>query len=148
MLTKEHRDKRGMDKSWGPRALAGIYVGCVLNHKEGDYEFLVHNGMRIGSTTANLRIVGDCFPFKHQQRRDLDLVISPQVEELEDDDVDLIANAGSVGEEREHYSALSCKGVEDLLDEASQEYVRELQRISVFVGRESKEAQVSLKRRV
>ena len=146
--TKEQRDKRGMDKSWGPRALAGIYVGCVMNHKEGAYEFLVHDGMRIRSTTANLRIVGDCFPFKYQQRRDLDLVISPQVEELEDDDVDLIANVGSVDEERGHCSALSCRGVENLLDEASQEYVRELQRIFVFVGSENKEAQVSLKRRV
>jgi hypothetical protein len=61
VLTKEQRDKKGMDKSWGPRALAGIYVGCVMNHKEGAYEFLVHDGMRIRSTTANLRIVGDCF---------------------------------------------------------------------------------------
>jgi len=28
VFTKEQRDKRGMDTSWGPRALAGIYVGC------------------------------------------------------------------------------------------------------------------------
>ncbi len=48
VLTKEQRDKRGMDKSWGPRALAGIYVGCVMHFKEGAYEFLVHDGMRIG----------------------------------------------------------------------------------------------------
>ena len=65
VLTKEQRDKRGMDKSWGPRALAGIYVGCVMNHKEGAYEVLVHDGMRIRSTTANLRIVGYYFIASH-----------------------------------------------------------------------------------
>jgi hypothetical protein len=148
VLTKEQRDKKGIDKSWGPRALAGIYVGCVMNHKEGAYEFLVHDGMRIRSTTANLRIVGDCFPFKYQQRRDLDLVINPQVEELEDDDVDLIANVGSVDEEQEHHSALSCRGVEDLFEEASQEHVRELKRLFVFVGSENAEAKANLERRV
>jgi hypothetical protein len=35
VLTKEQQDKKGMDKSWGPRALAGIYVGCIMNHKKG-----------------------------------------------------------------------------------------------------------------
>jgi hypothetical protein len=60
---KEQRDEREMDKSWGPRVLVGIYVGCIMNHKEATYEFLVHDGMRIRSTTANLRKVGDCFPF-------------------------------------------------------------------------------------
>ena len=52
--------------------------------------------------TANLRIVGDCFPFKYQQKRDLDLslaFINPRVEELEDDDQNLIANVGSVADE-------------------------------------------------
>jgi hypothetical protein len=44
--------------------LAGIYVGCVMNYKVGVYEFLVHDRMRIRSTTENLKIVGDCFPFK------------------------------------------------------------------------------------
>jgi hypothetical protein len=70
-----------------------------MNHKEGAYEFLVHDGMRIRSTTANLKIVGDCFPFKYQQSRDLDLVIGPRIEEIEEDDEGLIANVGSVTEE-------------------------------------------------
>ena len=79
-----------------------------MNHKEGAYEFMVHDGMRIRSTTANLRIVGDCFPFKYQQKRDLDLDINPRVDELEDDDENLIANVGSAAEEAERPSALSC----------------------------------------
>jgi len=136
----EQRVKKGMDKSWGPRALAGIYVGCIMNNKEGPYEFMVHDGMKIRSTTANLRIVGDCFPFKDQQKRDLDLVINPRVEELEDDDENMIANVGSVAEEPERPSALSCGGVEDLVDEATHEHDPELRRVFVFVGRENTEA--------
>jgi hypothetical protein len=147
VLSKEQRDKRGMDKSWGPRALAGIYVGCVMNHKEGAYEFLVHDGMRIRSTTANLKIVGDCFPFKYQQRRDLDLGINPRMVELEDKDKDLIANVGSIAEEPRHPSALSCEGVQDLLDKATREQNQQLRRIFVFVGRENSAAGDHLKRR-
>jgi hypothetical protein len=82
--------------------LGRVYVGCIMNHKEGAYEFIFHGGMRIRSTTANLRIVGDFFPFKYQQKRDLDLslaFINPRVEELEDDDQNLIANVGSVADE-------------------------------------------------
>jgi len=30
---KEQREEREMDKSWGPRVLVGIYVGCIMNHK-------------------------------------------------------------------------------------------------------------------
>jgi len=145
VLTKEQRDKRGMDRSWGPRALAGIYVGCVMNHKEGAYEFLVHDGMRIRSTTANLKIVGDCFPFKYQQRRDLDLVIGPRIEEIEEDDEGLIANVGSVTEEPKGASALSNEGVEDLASEATREYNLELNRIFAFVGRENAEASKNLR---
>jgi hypothetical protein len=148
VLTKEQRDKRGMDKSWGPRALAGIYLGCILNHKEGSYEIMVHDGMRIRSTTANLRIFGDCFPFKYQQKRDLHLVINPRVEELEDDDENLIVNVGSVAEEPERPSSLSCGGVEDLVDEATHEHNLELRRIFAFVGRENTEAGEHLKRRI
>ena len=148
MLTKEQRDKRGMDRSWGPRALAGIYVGCVMNHKEGAYEFLVHDGMRIRSTTANLKIVGDCFPFKYQQRRDLDLVIGPRIEEIEEDDEGLIANVGSVTEEPKGASALSNEGVEDLASEATREYNLELNRIFAFVGRENAEASKNLRQRI
>jgi hypothetical protein len=148
VLPKEQRDKRGMDKSWGPRALAGICVGCIMNHKEGAYEFMVHHGIRIRSTTTNLRIVGDCFPFKYQQKRDLDLVINPLVEELEDDDENLVANVGSVAEEPECPSALSCGGVEDLVDEATHQHDQELRRIFAFVGRENTEAGEHLKRRI
>jgi uncharacterized small protein (DUF1192 family) len=148
VLTKEQRDKRGMDRSWGPRALAGIYVGCVMNHKEGAYEFLVHDGMRIRSTTANLKIVGDCFPFKYQQRRDLDLVIAPRIEEVEDDDEGLIANTGSVAEEPKSASALSYEGVEDLANEAARGHDQELKRIFAFVGRENAEAGENLKKRI
>ncbi len=36
-------------------------------------------------------------------------IFTPQVEEFEDHDVDLIANVGSVDEEQEHHSALSCR---------------------------------------
>jgi hypothetical protein len=148
VLTKEHRDKRAMDKSWGPRALAGIYVACIMNHKEGAYEFMVHDGMRIRSTTVNLRIVGDCFPFKYQQKRDLDLVINPRVEELEDFDENLIGNVGSEAEEQERPSALSCGGVEDLVDETTHEHDQELRRIFAFVGRENTGAGEHLKRRI
>ena len=148
VLTKEQRDKRGMDRSWGPRALAGIYVGCVMNHKEGAYEFLVHDGMRIRSTTANLKIVGDCFPFKYQQRRDLDLVIGPRIEEVEEDDEGLIANVGLVTEEPKGASALSNEGVEDLASEATREYNLELNRIFAFVGRENAEASKNLRQRI
>ena len=119
-----------------------------MNHKEGAYEFMVHDGMRIRSTTANLRIVGDCFPFKYQQKRDLDLDINPRVDELEDDDENLIANVGSVAEEPERPSALSCGGVEDLVDEATHEQDQELRHISAFVGRENTEAGEHSKRRI
>jgi hypothetical protein len=146
--TKEQRDKRGMDRSWGPRALAGIYVGCVMNHKEGAYEFLVHDGMRIRLTTANLKIVGDCFPFKYQPRRDLDLVIEPRIEEVEDDDEGLIANTGSVAEKPKSASGLSYEGVEDLANEAAREHDQELKRIFAFVGRENVEAGENLKKRI
>ena len=106
-----------------------------MNHKEGAYEFMVHDGMRIRSTTANLRIVGDCFPFKYQQKRDLDLDINPRVDELEDDDENLIANVGSAAEEAERPSALSCGGVDDLVDEATHAHDQELRRIFAFVRR-------------
>ena len=109
---------------------------------------MVHDGMKIRSTTANLRIVGNCFPFKYQQKRDLDLGIDPRVEELEDDDEDLIVNVGSVAEELERPSALSCRGVEDLLDKATQEHDEELRSIFAFVGRENTEAGEHLKRRI
>ena len=148
MLTKEQRDKRGMDRSCGPRELAGIYVRCVMNHKEGAYEFLVHDGMRIRSTTANLKIFGDCFPFKYQQRRDLDLVIEPRIEEVEDDDEGLIANTESVAEKPKSASALSYEGVEDLANEAAREHDQELKRIFAFVGRENAKAGENLKKRL
>ena len=147
VLTKEQRAKKGFDKSWGPRALAGIYVGCVMNHKEGAYEFLVHDGMRIRSTTANLRIVGDCFPFKYQQKRDINLIVEPQEEEPEDEEDDLIANVGTVAE-GQNQSALSCAGMEQLMSDAACEQEQELQRIFVFVGKESTEAGERLKKRV
>jgi hypothetical protein len=104
--------------------------------------------MRIRSTTANLKIVGDCFPFKYQQRRDLDLVINPRMEELEDEDKDLIANVASIAEEPRHPSVLSCEGVEDLLEKATREHNQELRCIFVFVGRESSAASDHLKRRI
>jgi len=148
VLTKEQREKKGMDRSWGPRALAGIYVGCVMNHKEAAYEFLVHDGMRIRSTTANLKIVGDCFPFKYQQWRDLDLVIEPRIEEVEDDDEGLIANTGSVAEKPKSPSALSYEGVEDLANEAAREHDQKLKRMFVIVGRENAEAGENLKKRI
>ncbi len=71
------------------------------------------------------------------------------MEELEDDDVDLIANVGSAAEELEHHTALTCKGLEDLLDEATREHDRELRRrFFVFVGRENAEASEHLKRKI
>jgi len=52
----------------------------------------------------------------------------------------LTANVGSVAEELERPSALSCGGVEDLVDEATHEHDPELRRVFAFVGRENTEA--------
>ena len=147
VLTKEQRAKKGMDKSWGPRALAGIYVGCVMNHREGAYEFLVHDGMRIRSTTANLRIVGDCFPFKYQQKRDMNLVIEPRDEDTEEEEDHLIANVGAE-DGTQHMSALSSMGVEQLWSEAEHEQEQDMKRVFVFVGKESSESGDRLKKRI
>ena len=88
-LTKEARFARGFDKAFSPRALGGIYLGCSVNAWTGVYHFLVHDGGSIISTTSDLRIVGDCFPFRWQRGRDVQLrVTPPDDDELEDDDID------------------------------------------------------------
>ncbi len=91
---------------------------------------------------------GDCFPFKYQQRRDLDLVIEPRIEEVEDDDEGLIANTGSVAEKPKSPSALSYEGVEDLANEAAREHDQKLKRMFAIVGRENAEAGENLKKRL
>ena len=70
VLTPEQRSARGFDKSWSPKAIAGMFVGVWHNARKNIFHYLMFDGTRILETTSNIRLVGDCFPWKLQLERD------------------------------------------------------------------------------
>ena len=80
-LSKEARDARKFDKAFGPRAIGGIFIGCHVNPRTNVYHFLIHDGHSIISTTSDLRVVGDCYPFRWQRGRDVTLRLAPPDDE-------------------------------------------------------------------
>ena len=60
-LTSEQRSKKKMDKKWGPRAIAGIFIGCYVNPKTDIYHFLIHDGRTIFATSETSESEGIAF---------------------------------------------------------------------------------------
>ena len=85
-LTKEARDARGFDKTWGPRAIGGVFLGCHVNPRTSICYFMIHDGSNIVSTSSDLRVVPDCFPFRWQRGRDVQLRLTPPDDDEDEDD--------------------------------------------------------------
>ena len=100
-LTKEVRSARGFDKTFGPRAVGGIFLGCHVNPRTAIYHFLIHDGQSVISTTSDLRIVGDCFPFRWQRGRDVQLRLTPPEDVEDDEDGDPVEGVESKGNHNE-----------------------------------------------
>ena len=133
-LTSEQRSKKKMDKKWGPRAIAGIFIGCYVNPKTDIYHFLIHDGRTIFATSGNLRVVGDCFPFKYQQGRDIQM----KTDADDSDEEEVVMTAGTEsGEHNEETDMLTCAGFEAQVQEAYIEYRKQNDRHFVFVGKEN-----------
>ena len=77
-LSREQRDKKKMNKHWGARAIAGIFVGCHVEASTEAYNFLIFDGRTIFAQTSHIRVVGDCFPFKLQLGRDASVLPADQ----------------------------------------------------------------------
>ena len=85
-LTKEARDARGFDKTWGPRAIGGVFLGCHVNPRTSICYFMIHDGSNIISTSSDLRVVPDCFPFRWQRGRDIQLRLTPPDDDEDEDE--------------------------------------------------------------
>ena len=86
VLTPEQRSARGFDKSWSPKAIAGMFVGVWHNARKNIFHYLMYDGTRILETTSNIRLVGDCFPWKLQLERDGPIGLHPESDPLDGDD--------------------------------------------------------------
>ena len=72
VLTSEQRQARGFDKSWSPKAIAGMYMGIWHNARKGIFHYLMFDGSRILETTSNIRVIGDCLSTKQDDATPLD----------------------------------------------------------------------------
>ena len=72
-----------------------------MNPRTNVYHFMFHDGLSIVSTTADLRVVGDCFPLRWQRGRVLKLrLMPPDHDEPEDDDITSGVASGENGADR------------------------------------------------
>ena len=88
VLTSEQRQARGFDKSWSPKAIAGMYMGIWHNSRKGIFHYLMFDGSRILETTSNIRVIGDCLPWKLQLGREAATNLNLSSDPFDDDDDD------------------------------------------------------------
>ena len=85
VLAAEQRQARHLDKNWAPKAISGMFMGIWHNPRKRILHYLMFDGSKILETTSNIRIIGDCFPWKLQRGRDLPLNISTDSDPDDDD---------------------------------------------------------------
>ena len=85
VLAAEQRQARHLDKNWAPKAISGMFMGIWHNPRKRIFHYLMFDGSKILETTSNIRIIGDCFPWKLQRGRDLPLNISADSDPDDDD---------------------------------------------------------------
>ena len=143
VLTGEQRRARKLDKSFGVRAIGGIFVGTWVNPRTSVYHFLVHDGSNLLATTSNLTVVGDCFPFRYQRARDIDLKTLPDEDDDDDNEFNASANlllpTGPEGREC-NGDGVSCEGFESLWNVACQEQQLDRQSQLAFAAKVDAEA--------